>query len=65
MKRLHYVTFVFQCLYECSDERSKNGEGVRFVEEGRDWRLPGFLHVDDFTLCGKSEENLKVMEHFV
>ena len=27
--------------------------GVRFQEEGREWRLPGLLYADDLVLCGK------------
>ena len=40
--------------------------GVRFLEEGREWRLPGFLYADNLVLCSELEEDLKVMEgHFV
>ena len=35
--------------------------GVRFLEEGKEWRLPGLLHADDLVLCGQSEEDLKEM----
>ena len=28
--------------------------GVRFLEDGRDWRLPGLLYADDLVLCGDS-----------
>ena len=35
--------------------------GVRFQEEGREWRLRGLLFVDDLVLCGKSEEGLRAM----
>ena len=39
-------------------KKSENGDG----EEGREQRLPpGFLHADDFVLCGKLEEDLKIM----
>ena len=31
-------------------------KGVRFIEQGREWRLPGLLHADDLILCGESEE---------
>ena len=27
--------------------------GVRFLEDGRDWRLPGLLYADDLVLWGK------------
>ena len=36
-------------------------KGVRFLEEGRDWRLPGFLYADDLVMCGESEEELRLM----
>ena len=32
---------------------------VRFLEEGREWRLPGLLYADDLFLCGESEEDLR------
>ena len=25
--------------------------GVRFMEEGREWRLPGLLYADDLVMC--------------
>ena len=39
-----------------SENLSENGngkEGVRFLEEEREWRLPGLLYVDDLVLCGE------------
>ena len=30
----------------------ENGDG----EEGREWRLPGLLYIDDLVLCGESEK---------
>ena len=35
--------------------------GVRFQEEGREWRLPGLLYADDLVLCGELEMDLRVM----
>ena len=35
--------------------------GVRFLEDGRVWRLPGLLYADDLVLYGESEEDLRVM----
>ena len=32
--------------------------GMRFQEEGREWRLTGLLYEDDIVLCGESEEDL-------
>ena len=31
------------------------------MEDGREWRLPGLLYADDLVLCGKSEEDPRVM----
>ena len=40
--------------------------GVRFLEYGREWRLPGVLYAGDLVLCGETEEDLRVMVgHFV
>ena len=33
--------------------------GVIFMEEGREWRLSGFLYADDLVLCGESREDLR------
>ena len=35
--------------------------GVRFLEDGREWRVPGLLYADDLVLCGESDEDLRVM----
>ena len=35
--------------------------GVRFQEEGREWRFPGLLYTNDLVLYGESEEDLRVM----
>ena len=35
--------------------------GVGFLEDGRKWRLPGLLYVDDLVQCGESEEDLSVI----
>ena len=34
---------------------------VSFLEEGREWRLPGLLYSDDLILCGESDENLRLI----
>ena len=40
--------------------------GMRFQEEGREWRLTSLLYADDLILCGESEEDLRaMMGHFV
>ena len=56
-KGLHQVPLAVQCIYVCSDERCENGDG----KEGREWRLPSLLYVDDLVLCGESEEDLREM----
>ena len=35
--------------------------GVSFLEDGRKWRLPGFFYTNDLVLCGKLEEDLRMM----
>ena len=35
--------------------------GMRFQEEGREWRLPLLLYADELVLCGESEEDLRAM----
>ena len=35
--------------------------GVRFLEDGREWRLSGLFYADDLVLCGESEEGLRAM----
>ena len=33
-----------------------------YFNEGREWRVPGLLYVDDPALCGESEGDFIVME---
>ena len=35
--------------------------GVRFLKEGKEWRLSDLLYADDLVLCVKSEGDLKAM----
>ena len=35
--------------------------GVKFQEEGREWRLPGLMYADDLVLCGEWEEDLRTI----
>ena len=35
--------------------------GVRFLDDGKEWKLPGFVYADDLVLCGESEEDLRPM----
>ena len=32
--------------------------GMRFIEEGREWRISGLLYSDDLIFCVKPEEDL-------
>ena len=32
--------------------------GMRFLEDGREWRLPGLSHADNFVLCCKLEKDI-------
>ena len=41
-------------------------KGVKFQEEGREWRVPGILIADDLVLCGESEEDLRtILRRFI
>ena len=42
-------------------EMEMERRGVRFQEDGREWRLPGLLYTDDLVLCDESEEDLRAM----
>ena len=35
--------------------------GVRFQEEGREWKLPGLLYANGLVLCGESEEDQRAV----
>ena len=37
----------------------------RFLEVGREKRLPGFLYADDLVLCGEAEDLKVMVGHFV
>ena len=37
-------------------------KGIRFLEDGREWRLLGLLYADDLVLCGESQEDLRFVE---
>ena len=34
---------------------------VSFLEDEREWRLPGLLYADDLVLCAELEEDLRAM----
>ena len=57
-------TWLFNVCMEAVINEVKIGigrRGVRFQEEGRDWRLPGLLYADGLVLRGELEEDLRVM----
>ena len=35
--------------------------GVRFLEDGSEWRLPDLVYVDSLVLCGETDEDLIAM----
>ena len=35
--------------------------GVKFLEEGTEWRSPCLLYADDLVLCSEPEEYISVM----
>ena len=52
---MYHIPLAFQYIYGCSDERNEDGDRKNeseILEDGREWRLPGFLYADDFVLCG-------------
>ena len=56
--------WLFNVYIELVMKELKMGMGkmrVRFSEEGREWKLLGFLFVDDLYLCGETEKDLKVI----
>ena len=38
---------------------------VKFIEEGREWRLPILLYEEDLVLCCESEDLRAIVGHFV
>ena len=61
---MSYVPLAVQCIYGWSNEGVEDGDGrrgVRFLEDGREWRLLGLLYADDLVVCDESEEELRVM----
>ena len=35
--------------------------GMRFLEDSREWRIPGLLYADDLVFCGELEEDQNVI----
>ena len=54
-------SWLFNVYMDAVMKEVKMRMGVRFLEEGREWILPGLLYADDLVLCGELEEDLKVM----
>ena len=42
-------------------EMGMGSRGVRFLEDGREWRLHDLLYADNLVLCGELEEDLRAM----
>ena len=42
-------------------ENGNRRKGVRFREDGKEWRLLGLLYADDLFLCWESEEDLRAI----
>ena len=59
------MPLVVQCIYGWNDEGGENGDGkgggVSFLEDGKEWRLPGPLYADNLVICGESKEDLRAM----
>ena len=63
MRWVYYVPLALQSIYGSSDEGVENEdgkEGMRFLEEEREWRLPGLVYANDLVLFDESE-HLKAM----
>ena len=59
-----HVSLAFQYIMEGVMKEVKMGmgrRGVSFLEDGREWRLPGLLYADDLVLYGESEEDMRVV----
>ena len=57
---VYRVSLAVQCIYGWNEEGDVK-EGVNFLEDGREWRLPGLLYADDLVLCDELKEDLRVM----
>ena len=49
---MHHVLLAFQCVYAVMKEvkMGMRRKGIKFHEEGKDWRMPGLLYVDNLVL---------------
>ena len=60
--------WVFNVYMDAVIKEMKTGmgrRGVRFLEDGRTWRLPGLLYADDLVLRGELEDLRAMVERFV
>ena len=42
-------------------KRGMGKRGMRFLKDGREWKLPGLLYADDYVLYGELEEDLRAI----
>ena len=66
--RVRQCCFMFPCLFNVyldtvmkDVKMGMKRRGMKFLEEGREWRLPGLLYTNDLVLCGELEEDLRVI----
>ena len=61
---MHHVPLAVQYIYMDGVMKEVNmgmgRRGVRFLEDGIEWRLNSLLYVDYLILCSESEEHLRV-----
>ena len=53
--------YLFNACYDVVMKEGNMGIGwriVRFLEDGREWRLPSVLYANGLVLCGESEKEL-------
>ena len=55
---VYHVPLALQCIYGWSDgdENGDAKEGVSFLEERREWRLPDLLYADGLVPYGEGED---------
>ena len=61
---MNHIPWLFNVYMDVVMKEEKMGmgkRGARFQEEGREWRLPGLLYVEDLVLCGESEGYLRAL----
>ena len=60
---MYHVPLAFHAYMDVMKEvkMEMGRRGVRFLVEGREWRLPGILYTDGLVLFRESEEDLRAM----